>query len=192
MKAVKISYRGKIILTGDPQVGKTSLLSRYCDDKFPDNYNPTVGANFLIKEVDLTDIISQLDLDNELKREVGKKGFKIYFWDIGGQHDKLFQNEYYFQDAVGAIIVFDLINKESFDHLDFWIDKIKSLTGNDVPFIIVGNKTDLSEERKIALNTIEEKAEKHGVEYFETSAKKDENVRKAFESLAIKVLNNLK
>jgi Ras-related protein Rab-1A len=187
-----LSYRGKCILLGDPQVGKTSLLSRYVDDKFPEKYNPTVGANFLIKEVDLVDIISQLDLDDELKQEVQEKGFKIYFWDIGGQHDKLIATEYYFQDAVGAIIVFDLINKESFNHLEFWIDKLKTLTGEDVPFIIVGNKTDLSEKRKIALNTIEEKAEDHGVQYFETSAKKDENVRKAFESLAIKVLNNLK
>jgi small GTP-binding protein len=123
---------------------------------------------------------------------VAQKGFKIYFWDIGGQHDKLFQNEYYFQDAVGAIIVFDLVNEESFEQLEFWINKLKTLTGDDVPFIIVGNKTDLSEKRKIPINTIEEKAEEHGVEYFETSAKKDENVRKAFETLAVKVLNNLK
>jgi GTPase SAR1 family protein len=93
---------------------------------------------------------------------------------------------------VGAIIVFDLVNEESFDHLDFWIDKLQKLTGEDVPFIIVGNKTDLSEKRKIALSTIEDKAQEHGVEYFETSAKKDENVRKAFETLAIEVLNNLK
>lgn len=123
---------------------------------------------------------------------MAQKGFKIYFWDIGGQHDKLFQNEYYFQDAVGAIIVFDLVNEESFEQLEFWINKLKTLTGDDVPFIIVGNKTDLSEKRKIPINTIEEKAEEHGVEYFETSAKKDENVRKAFETLAVKVLNNLK
>jgi len=131
-------------------------------------------------------------LSDDLKQEVAQKGFKIYFWDIGGQHDKLFQNEYYFQDAVGAIIVFDLVNEESFEQLEFWINKLQTLTGDDIPFIIVGNKTDLSEKRKIKISTIEEKAEEHGVEYFETSAKKDENVRKAFETLAVKVLNNLK
>ncbi len=167
------------------------MLSRYVDGIFLDNYSPTVGANFLIKEVDLTDIISRLDLKEDLKDEVRQKGFKVYFWDIGGQHDKLFQNEYYFQDAVGAIIVFDLVNEESFEQLEFWIDKLRNLAGDNVPFIIVGNKTDLSEKRKIEIDTIQKKAKKYGVEYFETSAKEDENVRKAFEFLAIKVLNEL-
>jgi Ras-related protein Rab-1A len=188
-----MSYRGKCILLGNPKVGKTSLLSRYVDNTFPDQYNPTIGANFLIKEVDLKDIIDNLtQLDEELKKEIKKKGFKIYFWDIGGQRDKLFANEYYFQDAVGAIVVFDLIDRDSFENLEFWISKLKKLSGEEVPFIIVGNKIDLSKERKISEKEIKDKANKYEVEYFETSAKVNENVIKAFEALSIKILNNLK
>ncbi|MBD3212804.1 MAG: GTP-binding protein [Candidatus Lokiarchaeota archaeon] len=187
-----MSYSGKAIILGNAQVGKTSLLSRYVDDKFPEKYNPTIGANFLVKEVDLTSVVDNLDrLDDDLKEKVKEQGFKIYFWDIGGQKDKLFANEYYFQDAVGAIVVFDLANQESFEHLEFWVSKLKALSG-DIPFILVGNKIDLSDKREIERDQIDKKREELGTEYFETSAKTDENVRKAFEALSAKILNNLK
>jgi small GTP-binding protein len=187
-----MSLKGKVILLGNPEVGKTSLLSRYVDDIFPEKYNPTIGANFLIKEVNLKSILNNLiQLDEDIKQRINEKGFKIYFWDIGGQRDKLFANEYYFQDAVGAVIIFDLANRESFENLDFWISKLKKLSGEKVPFILVGNKTDLSEKRKISEKKIKEKAKNLDVEYFETSAKENENVRKAFEKLSIKILNNL-
>ncbi|MBY9007387.1 MAG: GTP-binding protein [Candidatus Lokiarchaeota archaeon] len=186
-----MSFRGKVVLLGDPAVGKTSLLNRYIDDKFPDEYLPTVGANFLVTEVDLTSIIDKLEkLDNELKEKVKNKGLKIYFWDIGGQPDKLFANEYYFLDAVGAIVVFNLVDEESLKNLEFWISKLRELSG-EVPFIIVGNKIDLSEGRKISETLIRKKVEEYGVEYHETSAKTNENVKKAFESLSIKILNNM-
>ncbi|MBN1215302.1 MAG: GTP-binding protein [Candidatus Lokiarchaeota archaeon] len=186
-----MSYRGKVVLLGDPAVGKTSLLNRYIDDKFPDEYLPTVGANFLVTEVDLTNIIDKLDkLDEELKEKVANKGLKIYFWDIGGQQDKLFANEYYFLDAVGAIVVFNLIEEESFNNLEFWISKLRELSG-EIPFIIVGNKTDLSEGRTINEERIKTKVNDYNVEFYETSAKTNENVTKAFESISIKVLNNL-
>lgn len=187
-----MSYSGKAIILGNPSVGKTSLLSRYVDDKFLEKYNPTIGANFLVKEVDLTHVVDNLDqLDDDLKKKVKEKGFKIYFWDIGGQKDKLFANEYYFQDAVGAIIVFDLANKESFKDLEFWLSKLRKLSG-DIPFILVGNKIDLSQKREIEPEEIEQKLEELGTEFFETSAKTDENVKKAFEALSTKILNNLK
>ena len=59
-----MSYRGKVILCGEPGVGKTSLLVRYVDDKFNEEYHQTIGANFLIKEIDLTNILDKLDFKN--------------------------------------------------------------------------------------------------------------------------------
>ena len=185
-----MSYRGKGILCGDPGVGKTSLLARYVDKKFSDEYHQTIGANFLIKEIDLGKVIDRLDLKSEeLKADIKKKGFKLYFWDIGGQTDKLFANEYYFIQAVGAMIVFSLGNYESFTNLDFWISKLKELSG-DVPYIIVGNKSDL--KREVDAEYIEAKVSELGVDYFDTSAKFNEFVDEAFEQLSIQILNKIK
>ena len=187
-----MSYRGKVILCGDPSVGKTSILSRYVDGQFSEDYNQTIGANFLIKEIELSKIIDNLDIRNpKLKEDVKEKGFRLYFWDLGGQHDKLFSNEYYFVQAVGAFIVYDVINRESFDNIDFWISKLKELSG-EIPFIIIGNKIDEKDKRLVSLEGAKEKSDFYGVQYIETSAKLNENIDKAFESLSIQILNNLK
>ncbi|MFW9782874.1 MAG: Rab family GTPase [Candidatus Heimdallarchaeota archaeon] len=185
-----MSYRGKALMVGSPNVGKTSLLARYVDNKFSDVYHQTIGANFLIKEIDLTKINDNVRIENpELRRDISQKGFKLYFWDVGGQQDKLFANEYYFVQAVGAMVVFSLNSYESFKDLDFWISKLRELSG-EVPYILVGNKSDLRQE--VDREMVEDKAKKLNIEYFETSAKLNKNVDLAFESLSIQILNNLR
>ena len=185
-----MSYRGKVILCGDPSVGKTSILSRYVDDQFSDEYNQTLGANFLIKEIEVSKVINKLQIKNpNLKKNI--KEFKLYFWDIGGQQDKLFSNEYYFVQAVGAFVVYDVTNRESFDNIDFWISKLKELSG-DIPFIIIGNKIDKEDERLVPVEEARERVDSYSVQYMETSAKSNENIDKAFESLSVQILNNLK
>ena len=144
----------------------------------------------MIKEIELSKIIDRIQLENsELEQDIKEKGFKLYFWDLGGQHDKLYSNEYYFVQAVGAMIVFNLNKLSSFHDINFWLTKLKELSG-DVPYILVGNKSDL--ERKIDKSLIDDEVRKLGVQYFETSAKLNENVELAFESLSIQILNNLK
>lgn len=144
----------------------------------------------MIKEIELSKIIDRIQLENpELEHDIKEKGFKLYFWDLGGQHDKLYSNEYYFVQAVGAMIVFNLNDLTSFQDINFWLTKLKELSG-DVPYILVGNKSDL--ERKIDKFLIDDEVRKLGVQYFETSAKLNENVDFAFESLSIQILNNLK
>ena len=187
---IGISYRGKALMVGSPNVGKTSLLARYVDNKFSEEYHQTIGANFLIKEIDVSKIIDKLEIKNpDLKKDIKEKGFKLYFWDLGGQQDKLIANEYYFVQAVGAMVVFSLNFYETFQDLDFWISKLKELSG-DVPYILVGNKTDL--RREVDKEIAENKAKELGVEYFETSAKLNQNVNTTFESISIKILNKLK
>ena len=166
------------------------MLARYVDGKFHEDSAPTIGANFLIKEIDLSKIVDKLDLEKpELKQDIKEKGFKLFFWDIGGQEDKLFSTEYYFVQAVGAMIVFNLNDLSTFQNVDFWLSTLKELSG-DVPYILVGNKKDL--ERKVDTSLIEAEVKKLGIQYFETSAKLNENVDLAFESLSIQILNNLK
>ncbi|NVM18391.1 MAG: GTP-binding protein [Candidatus Lokiarchaeota archaeon] len=185
-----MSYRGKVILCGNTNVGKTSLLARYVDGNFSEEAIPTLGANFLIKEIELGNIVDKIQLEKpELKNDIKEKGFKLYFWDIGGQPDKLISTEYYFVQAVGAVIVFNLNDLSSFQDINFWLTKLKELSG-DVPYILVGNKSDL--ERKVDKSLIDSEVKRLGVQYFETSAKLNENVDIAFESLSIQILNNIK
>ncbi len=87
------------------------------------------------------------------------------------------------------MVIFSFDKNSSFDHIDFWIEKLKELSG-DVPYIIVGNKTDLKSE--IDKEKIREKIKSLRVQYFQTSAKLDENVDKAFENLSIQILNTFK
>lgn len=187
-----MAYSGKVILVGDPNVGKTSLLARYIDGQFREEYVQTVGANFLIKEIELKGLLDKVELNDELKQDIGKKGFKLYFWDICGQQDKLIVTEYYFHQAVGAMVVFNIVNQKSLENLDFWMSKLKELSG-EIPFVIVGNKTDLTEEEKpIDKKIVSNKLKQFGVECIETSAKLNDNVDAAFERLCIQILNNLK
>lgn len=187
-----MSYRGKVILLGDAGVGKTSLLARYVDGIFRSDYIQTIGANFLIKEVDLSKVIDKLNIeDEELISKIEERRVTIFYWDIGGQHDKLFANEYYFIQAVGAMVVFNVDNRETYNNLDFWISKMKELSG-EIPYIIVGNKIDLDDKIVVQTEEIEKKAKEYEVQYFETSAKLNDSVDAAFEDLSIQILNNLR
>jgi small GTP-binding protein len=187
-----MSYRGKVILCGDSGVGKSSLLGVYIDGKFNEDYIQTLGANFLIKEIDLSAVIDKLSIENpNLKKDIKEKGFRLYFWDIGGQHDKLFSTEYYFVQAVGAFIIYDILKRDSFENINFWYQKTKELSG-DIPLILLGNKVDMQQERTVSIEEGKKKAKDFGVQYFETSAKLNKNVDKAFESLSIQILNKLK
>ncbi|TFG28129.1 MAG: hypothetical protein EU532_05850 [Promethearchaeota archaeon] len=87
--------------------------------------------------------------------------------------------------------VFNVDKKETFENLDFWISKMKELSG-DIPYILIGNKIDLEDMRQIQTDEIKSKAEQLGVNWFETSAKFNESVDAAFENLSVQILNNLK
>ena len=185
-----MSFVGKVILTGSAGAGKTSILARYVDGHFFEEYKQTIGANFLIKEIDLTPIIENIKIkDEKIKSSLKEKGIKLYLWDLGGQKDKLFANEYYFSQAVGALVIFSVNDADSFADIDFWVSKMKELSG-DIPYILVGNKSDLP--RVVDKESAQKKADEFGVEYVETSAKLNENVDEAFKTLSIKILNNLK
>ena len=90
---------------------------------------------------------------------------------------------------MGALVIFSVNDADSFADIDFWVSKMKELSG-DIPYILVGNKSDLP--RVVDKESAQQKADEFGVEYVETSAKLDENVDEAFKTLSIKILNNLK
>ncbi|TXT67721.1 MAG: Small GTP-binding domain protein [Promethearchaeota archaeon] len=163
-------YRFKFIIVGDHEVGKTSIVRRFVENKFSTDYRATIGLNILSHSIDF--------LGNEVK-------FSI--WDIGGQRffQRFFQT--YYAGSQAAFIVFDLTNKPSFENVVDWFNQINSaLQSKELPVIIIGNKSDLEGERVVSYQEgveITNKLAEEGltnVSYIETSALTGDNVKDAF------------
>jgi len=181
----------KVVLMGDSTVGKSALLIRYIEDQFNDQYNQTLGVKIYSKTLDL----NKLDFKHfGLKNYLKDYGLRLNYRDLGGQNIYSNDYEFYFElnfvKAVGVMIVYDISNRESYDNLEYWINELVGFS-NRIPFIIVGNKLDRSNDRQIEFQTALETARYLGVPYVETSAKTNKNVANAFESLTIQILRKL-
>lgn len=153
----------KIVVLGDPRVGKTSLIIRYVDDKFEVNYKATLGFDISIKKVTNT---------------TGE--YSLAIWDIAGQEQFTSLRTTYLDGAQGAILVYDVTDPNTFKNLNMWYEALFEITGG-VPFILVGNKIDLTEERKITIDKGQEIAKKLGAyKFYETSAKTGNLVQEVF------------
>jgi Ras-related protein Rab-1A len=124
----------KIVLLGDGGVGKTSLLKRYLGQGFTGQYKMTLGAEFSIKR-----------MGNDV----------IQIWDLAGQPTFSAVRKSYYVGGVGALILFDVINRDSYDNVIRWAEEIISNTGYPVPLMIVGNKIDLRDTHPNAVTTEE-------------------------------------
>lgn len=168
----------KICLLGPPAVGKTSLVLRYVKDFFKNDYLTTLGADFLIKEL----VMDKFDTK-----------IKLCIWDIGGQSRWETLRPVYLQGADGAILVFDLTKRSTFQQLPKWIMDLETYAGHDfTPYVIVGNKLDLCTEELELREVPSEALEQFGMEQkkfaFETSAKSGDGIEQMFVRLALEVL----
>lgn len=165
-----------IVLLGDGEVGKTSLIRKFVDDRFSDNYIATVGSKVTKKEV-------------VLKTEEGNKNIVLMIWDIIGQHGFKQSQALSMRKADAALVVCDLTRKETLDNLhEYWIPQIVETRGIS-PLVFIGNKADLEDEAEFGIDDIRQsikKSEKYGAEEdcFLSSAKTGANVENAFLSIA--------
>ncbi|MHA1265790.1 MAG: Rab family GTPase [Candidatus Helarchaeota archaeon] len=164
-----IRYSYKLIVVGDPSVGKTSLIRRYADRKFDESYLPTIGADFTIKQI-------------EFKEANVTKIVTLSIWDMGGhQRFERIRNHYYL-DSNAAFIVCDLGRKETFNNLATWLNDV--ITHCDqIPTLILANKNDLPEKEVLEAD-LAQFASNKGLKIYTTSAKTGENVDKAFKEIA--------
>ena len=164
----------KIILLGDSGVGKTCLLSMYTNGKCGPTI-PTIALEFCTKEI---------ELDDNYK-------VKVQLWDTAGQERFKSLTPNYFKNAEGVILTYDITNTESFENLKYWINSIKTHLGDKnifIPIIIVGNKLDMEDKRKITKENADKLSKEYNYKYFETSAKTGEGVDDAFRDLVNQIL----
>ncbi|MFX0031689.1 MAG: Rab family GTPase [Candidatus Hodarchaeota archaeon] len=159
----------KVIVIGDPAVGKTSLLTKFVTKQFETRYLPTVGVNIVKEPINLVDLNATVNL---------------MFWDVAGQPQFYMLHRPYFNGADGMILVFDITRSSTFSNINNWYSTAVKYGLSEIPRILIGNKIDLEEDRKIILPMAEHLSEKLNAPYFETSALTGENVKKIFYKIA--------
>lgn len=164
----------KFIIIGDLGTGKSSIIQRLINNTFDIGIHPTLGAEIYQKTICIDD-------DSVI----------LSIWDTAGQEKFRTVTKSTFRDAVGAILVYDINNANSFRSLDQWLHDIRSLCLNDAEVIIVGNKTDLN-QRQVSSDEGYSYALRQGTEFIETSALIGSNIEDTFTRLATKVYHSVK
>lgn len=163
----------KVILVGDSAVGKTSILQRITRNEFNPQSKPTIGVGFGSKVFE----VMNFDTIKSAKSAKSTK-IKIQIWDTAGQERFRAVTKTYYRGACGGIIVFDLTDRDSFENLLTWLDEVDKFVGNetDIVLYILGNKSDLREERSVTTVEATDFSKRKSCKYFEVSAKDDTGV----------------
>ena len=171
----KYDYIFKLILIGSSGVGKTSILQRYIQKIFNDDYTCTIGVDFFMKSMKIDD-----------------KLIKLQLWDTAGTEKFKSITTGYYRGANAAFIVFDLTSRKSFESVSEWIENYYKYSNPDYErhVILIGNKSDLKNERIITEDEIDDFVKLNKIKYFETSAKNGENIDECFLFIAEKLMKD--
>ena len=156
-----------ISIFGETAVGKTCICSVFSGSPFKEAHVTTIGVDKVIAEVEL---------------KSGEK-IKLKLWDTAGQERFNSVGVTSLKHTQGAVVVFDLTAPKTFDKVIYWIEQIKDFT-NKLPIALFGNKSDLTERRKVKQENIDKFCKKHNLPYFETSAKDNTGIKEGFTEIA--------
>ena len=164
-------YLFKSIVVGDGGVGKTALTLRFSKGFFTEDYKMTIGVDFHVKTI-------------TIETFEGPIKCKLQLWDTGGQERFSSIRPMYYRGSLGTILVFDLTNAASFEHLPQWIEEVRSNIKAEIPVLLLGNKSDLTAQRVVSLQEINNFTRDFNLYYMETSAKTGDGVGDCFYILA--------
>lgn len=163
----------KIVLIGDSGVGKSNLVMRFAKNRYEPKKQQTVGFEFATKTI-----------------RVGERRMRAQIWDTAGQERFQSLNATYYRNAVGAMIVYDITNRSSFENVTSWLAQVHEHSHESLVMILVGNKCDLahlSNSRQVSTLEAARFAAKHSMEFTETSALDATNVMDAFKKIIVPV-----
>eukprot|EP00897_Mesotaenium_endlicherianum_P008626 jgi/Mesen1/7792/ME000408S06914 len=168
------SYLFKMVLIGDSGVGKTNLASRYAHNEFYTDSKATIGVEFRSKTL-----------------EIDGKEVKAQLWDTSGQERYRAVTSVYYRGAVGALLVYDISRRATFDNVSQWLREIRCQGDTNLVVMLVGNKTDLAHLRAVSTEAGKELAAQEGMFFMETSALDSTNVDEAFETVITEIYNGV-
>jgi Ras-related protein Rab-2A len=164
----------KIIFSNIVAVGKSCILLQFNENKFREQHEITIGAEFGTKIIELEG-----------------KFIKIQVWDTAGHEAFQSITRTYYRGAAGALLVYDITRRDTYIHLIKWLSELKENAPKDITIILIGNKNDLENERQVSYEEGENFAKENGLLFLETSAKTAHNIVEAFNLSAMKILNNI-
>ncbi|KAK9051384.1 hypothetical protein SSX86_028011 [Deinandra increscens subsp. villosa] len=158
-----IDYVYKVVVIGDSAVGKTQVLSRFTRNEFCLDSKSTIGVEFQTRTL-----------------TIKSKVIKAQIWDTAGQERYRAVTSAYYRGALGAMLVYDITKRESFDHVARWVEELRAHASNSIVIALIGNKVDLEDKRAVPSEDAVEFAKNQGLYFFETSALTGDNVEAAF------------
>jgi Ras-related protein Rab-2A len=152
-------HPGRYIIIGDTGVGKSCLLLQFTDKRFQPVHDLTIGVEFGAR---------MITIDN--------KQIKLQIWDTAGQESFRSITRSYYRGAAGALLVYDITRRETFNHLTSWLDDARQHSNSNMTIMLIGNKSDLEHRRAVSSEEGQQFAQEHGLVFLDTSAKTAANV----------------
>lgn len=166
-------YSFKIVIVGDSGVGKSGIFSRFSRNYFDVDSKATLGVEFFSKTI-----------------KMNNKTIKAQVWDTAGQERFRALAKNYYRGSCGVMLVYDTTNFESFRNLDRWLQEVKDNAEKGYVGLLIGNKSDLIDQRAVKKEEAMNFAQANGLIFMETSAKKDTNIKEAFDKILGQIFEN--
>merc|ERR1712010_419707 len=164
-------YLFKFILIGNTGTGKSCILHRFTERKFMPRSNHTIGVEFGTKLIN-----------------IGGKNIRLQIWDTAGQERYRAVTKNYYRGAVGALLVYDISSRDTYNQLQHWLTDARSLANHNCAIVVVGNKADLKDQREVTHVEACRFAQENDLIFLETSAMSGEGVDEAFMQCSRKIL----